>query len=171
MSEISCEMCMDLMPLVQDGIASKDSCEAVRQHIQGCADCRALFKGELPLPADDLRFLQVFKRKMQVFGAMVLMFGVLFGLSLTASAELFYNILIMPIVGALGYAVFRWRALHMVPLMLFIMHFVVNGLSVFRGGEKLDFLSLLLWTVLYCGFAVIGTLIAGLLHFGFRKEH
>lgn len=170
MTEISCEMCMDLMPLVQDSIASEDSCEAVRQHITNCADCRAMFEGEVPPPTDDLRSMKHIKRKMQVFGAMVLTFGVLFGLSLTASAGLFYNILIMPIVGALGYAIFRWNALYTVPLMLLVTHLLMNGLSVFQGAEKLDFPSLLYWTMLYCGFAVIGIVIAGLLHFGFRKE-
>ena len=32
MNEISCDVCMDLIPLVQDGIASEDSREAVEQH-------------------------------------------------------------------------------------------------------------------------------------------
>lgn len=170
MMEISCEMCMDLMPLVQDGIASEDSCRAVRQHIEGCEECRAMFGEAVPLPVDDLRPMKQIKRKMQVFGAMVLMFGVLFGLSLTASAGLFYNILIMPIVGALGYVIFRWNALYTVPLMLLVTHLLMNGLGVFWGAEQLDFPSILYWTMLYCGFAVVGIVIAGLLHFGFRKE-
>ena len=49
MNKISCDMCIDLMPLVQDGVASEDSRNAVLQHLQECPDCRALYEGEIPL--------------------------------------------------------------------------------------------------------------------------
>ena len=39
MNKISCDMCMDLMPLVQDGVASADSIAAVKQHIENCPAC------------------------------------------------------------------------------------------------------------------------------------
>ena len=34
--KITCDMCLDLMPLVLDGLASEDSEKAVREHIAGC---------------------------------------------------------------------------------------------------------------------------------------
>ena len=48
MYEISCEMCLDLMPLVKDGVASEDSVMAVEGHLAGCEECRVAFGGELP---------------------------------------------------------------------------------------------------------------------------
>ena len=33
MNKISCDICMDLIPLVKDGIASQESCNAVKNHI------------------------------------------------------------------------------------------------------------------------------------------
>lgn len=54
--------------------------------------------------------------------------------------------------------------------LLFVTHLLVNLLGGIFGAERLDFTSVLYWTALYCGFAVIGTVIAGLLHFGLRKE-
>lgn len=48
MYEISCEMCMDLIPLVRDGVASGDSVMAVERHVEGCEKCRAAFGGEVP---------------------------------------------------------------------------------------------------------------------------
>ena len=33
MNKITCDMCIDLMPLVQDGVASEDSRNAVLQHL------------------------------------------------------------------------------------------------------------------------------------------
>lgn len=42
MIQITCEICMDLIPLVQDGVAAGDSVSAVEQHIQSCPQCRAM---------------------------------------------------------------------------------------------------------------------------------
>ena len=170
MNEITCEMCMDLMPLVKDGIASEDSKKAVEQHIQNCEICRALYGEDAP-PAMDMNhvFVKV-KRKMQTFSAMLMMFGIIFGLGLTASSEMFYNSLIMPFIGALGYIIFRWSALYLIPALLFVVHFVVNFLTLIRGAEHLDFLSLITMTFIYCIFALVGFVIAKLLHFAFKKE-
>ncbi|MBP1581394.1 MAG: zf-HC2 domain-containing protein [Oscillospiraceae bacterium] len=170
MIKISCEMCMDLIPLVRDGIASPDSCQAVRQHIETCPQCRELFDGTVPPAADNQQALEQLRRKAQLFSAMLLMFGILFGLGLTSSSGLFYNIIIMPLIGAVGYFIFHWKALYLVPGLLLGTHLLTNALGLIRGVEHLDLPSLLLWNVLYCIFALIGTIIAGLLHFALRKE-
>ena len=43
MDKISCDICMDLIPLVKDGIASEDSCDAVTKHISKCEKCKVEF--------------------------------------------------------------------------------------------------------------------------------
>ena len=48
MNEISCDVCMDLVPLVRDGIASEGSRQAVKCHLEGCDRCLALWE-ENPL--------------------------------------------------------------------------------------------------------------------------
>ena len=159
MNEITCEVCMDLMPLVHDGVASDDSVNAVQQHIRQCPDCRALFEGQAPLPSAKAKILDKLNRKIQLASAMVLMFGVLFGLMLTAGSGIFHNALIMPIIGAIGY---------LIPGILFVTHLVINYLGM--GQEVLGFVTLMTWTGLYCIFALIGFVIAALLHFVFRKE-
>ena len=58
--------------------------------------------------------------------------------------------------------------LFVVPGLLFVTHFATNTLGF--GGEHLQLPSLLLWTGLYCIFALLGTLIAALLHFALKKE-
>ena len=50
MIQITCEICMDLIPLVQDGVAAGDSVSAVEQHIQSCPQCRAMWEGQIPTP-------------------------------------------------------------------------------------------------------------------------
>lgn len=52
MIQITCEICKDLIPLVQDGVASGDSASAVERHIQSCPQCRVMWEGQIPRPAD-----------------------------------------------------------------------------------------------------------------------
>ncbi len=43
MTKITCDICMDLMPLVQDGVASEDSENAVKKHISECESCKKIY--------------------------------------------------------------------------------------------------------------------------------
>lgn len=168
MHEISCDMCMDLMPLVSDGVASEDSRLAVEAHLKTCEACRGCFEYTAPPKVDVQKAFTMFQKKLNVFWTMVLMFGVVYGLSLTAGNGLFYNILLMPAIGALGYGLFRWKAAYLIPLLLFVTHLVTNFLGL--GNEPLDVASLIYWTGIYCLFAGLGIVIAWLLYFALRKE-
>lgn len=170
MNEISCKICMDLMPLVQDGIASEDSREAVEQHISKCESCAACYSGTVPPVENTEKLIVDVRRKLQFFFVMLLMFGIFFGLGLTASSELFYNSLIMPIVGVFGYVIFRWKSLYAVPLLLLLTNVISFALNVFRGMEELGMYSRVMWTGIYSIFVVVGIVIAGLIHYAFRKE-
>ena len=101
--------------------------------------------------------------------AMVLMFGIFYGLMLTAGSGLFMNLIIMPIIGGIGYYLFRWKAFVILPPLLLGTHFITNALGL--GGEYLSPVGVLLWTAIYCGIAAIGFIIAALLHFAFKKEN
>jgi len=170
MNKITCDVCMDLIPLVQDGVASQDSMLAVENHTKNCPKCSAIFEGQIPITNDGKEVLKKMKKKAQVFTGLLLMFGILFGLSLTATSELFLNSLIMPILGCAGYYLFRWKSVYIVPCILVTIHIVINGLGMIRGIQRLSILDILFWNVLYSFFAVLGVIIAGLLHFAFRKE-
>ena len=171
MIEITCDMCMDLMPLVQDGIASEDSRTAVLAHLETCGDCRTMFEGEIPQAPAKKNIVKELGNRLKLFGAMALMFGVLYGLSLTAGSGLFLNAVIMPVLGILGYGLFRWKAAWLVPGILLGAHLVTNTVGVFQGAEVLDAPSLLMFNLLYAIFAVVGVVVAGLLHFAFKKEN
>ena len=171
MIEITCDMCMDLMPLVQDGIASADSRTAVLAHLEKCGDCRAMFEGEIPQAPVKKNIVKELGNRLKLFGAMALMFGVLYGLSLTAGSGLFLNAVIMPVLGMLGYGLFRWKASWLVPGILLGAHLLSNAMYLFRGEEILDLPSLLMFNLLYAIFAVVGVVVAGLLHFAFKKEN
>lgn len=170
MNEISCDICMDLMPLVRDGLASDASRNAVLAHTRHCEACRSFFE-ESSEPIPDLtKSVDRIRARIRFFSAMLLMFGIFFGLSLTGGSNLFYNILIMPVIGALGYYIFRWIAAIAIPIVLFVIHSITNLMQIFHSTEYLDMPSLILWTLLYSFFALLGVIIAGLIHFAFRKE-
>ena len=170
MNKISCDLCMDLIPLVKDGVASEDSKKAVEAHIASCESCRALFSGDTPPPVDTSKAFEKLNRSLQFTTAMIMMFGIFFGVSLTAGSGLFYNTLIMPVIGALGYYIFRRKALYTVPVLMLITHCATNLLGMLRGVEQLDLLTVVMWTAIYSIFSELGTIAAWLLHFAFRKE-
>ena len=174
MNKISCDICKDLIPLVKDSIASADSCLAVKEHVKECETCKKLYEKEVTVTSElnvDLEAeLGKLKRKLQIFSTVLMMFGVFFGLSFTASQEMFYNSLIMPVIGALGYVIFRWKAVYQVPLLLLIMQLLINFLGLVRGMEAMAVIEVVLWVGIYCIFVELGVLAAGLLHFAFRKE-
>ena len=174
MNRITCDMCRDLMPLVKDGIASEDSRLAVEEHMKTCETCRRLYGGETAgvssVNVDLEQELGKLKKKLQIFSTVLMMFGVFFGLSLTASDDMFYNSLIMPVIGALGYVIFRWKAVYQVPLLLLVMQCLINFLGLARGMEYMTFVAILMWVGIYTVFVELGVLVAGLLHFAFRRE-
>ncbi|MBQ8633463.1 MAG: zf-HC2 domain-containing protein [Lachnospiraceae bacterium] len=174
MNKITCELCKDLMPLVKDGIASADSCLAVKEHLKECEECKKIYENEVAEPSELNMNLELeigkLKRKLQIFSVVLMMFGVFFGLSLTASQEMFYNSLIMPVIGALGYVIFRWKAIYQIPLLLLVMQSLINFLGLARGMEYMPFVAILMWVGIYTIFVELGVLVAGLLHFAFRKE-
>ncbi len=173
MNEISCEVCVDLMPLVQDGIASEDSCHAVKSHIRDCPRCRALFQGELPKLPDSELILKKFRKQLQLFGGLILLAGIFFGVSLSWGSGVFYNCLIMPVIGVVGYCLFRWRAVYFLPCVLFVLHLVLAFLGRIQGQLTLwgeVFSTAFFWSCIYSVFAGVGVLIAGLLHFALKKE-
>ena len=171
MTKITCDMCMDLLPLVRDGIASADSEAAVRQHMERCPACKAALEGELPQTSDSRSVYRKLVKHIRLMALLMLLFGLCFGLSLSGDGDLFYNVWLMPLLGAIGYGLFRWKALWTVPLLATLAHFAMNALGLIWEGEFLPWNAQLVWSFYYGLFAVVGTTIAGLIHFALRKEH
>lgn len=168
---ISCDICMDLIPLVQDGIAADDSQKAVEEHVANCENCRAVYgNNKITLTTDVSVVFRKVQRQIQTFTIVLMMLGMFFGVSFTASEQMFYNCIIMPIIGALGYMLLRWKAVYKIPILLILSHGVINLLNALRQIEGLDIYSLFMWTFIYSIFVWIGIVIAWLLHYAFKKE-
>lgn len=168
---ITCDICRDLLPLVKDGVASADSEAAVRQHTEECVECARLFDAgsvpAVPEPEPPKALIRVKRRLMAIY-SVLMMLGIYFGLSLTASSDEFFNCLIMPVVGVFGYLTFRWKSVFAVPVILLIMNVIINALGIY-SDSRLMFSELISWTIIYSLFALAGIIIAMLLHFAFGK--
>lgn len=168
MNDITCDLCRDLMPLVKDGIASADSRAAVERHLESCPSCRAGF--EKPLPAGGEKAFAALWNRLRLFAALVMMLCIFVGMDLTGGQGLFYNSLLMPFIGALGFLVFRWKAAYNIPLLLLAVGLVTCGLNLLRGLDVLRLIDLLPWTAIYTLFAYLGVAVAALLCFALKKE-
>ena len=79
MHEISCAMCLDLMPMVYDGIASEDSRKAVERHLESCSCCRRLCESDMPV-ANETEALSKAVKRVQTISAVILGLLVLMGI-------------------------------------------------------------------------------------------
>lgn len=172
MSDIGCEICMDLAPLVRDGVASEASRRAVERHLALCPACRAALADEAaPCPAPDPAALwRRARRRLRGVLALALLAGLILGLGLTGGADMFYNSALMPLLGAGAYLVFRRRAFWLLPLAVMAAQLFCRLLRTAWGVETLDVFSGLVWACICCVLALAGAAIAGLFHFALKKE-
>ncbi len=170
-TDISCEVCLDLIPLVRDAAASPGSELAVRRHCESCESCRAVL-GSPPAaaaPAHDERVLRAVRRSLLLSGGALLIIGSLLGVMLFNSMGVFYNFLLLPALGAL---LVLGRRFWLCPAALALLTLLWTTVSMLRDGMPLaDSLSAAaVYAVLYLLFTALGTLIAALLRFAFQKE-
>ena len=99
-----------------------------------------------------------------------MLLGIFFGVGLLDSSGIFYIIILMPAIGALGYGVFQWQALWKVPLLVFGVNMLSRIIAVLVHDVDFELFGYFFWAVLMVLFSAVGILIAGLFHFAFRKE-
>ncbi|HIQ58992.1 MAG TPA: zf-HC2 domain-containing protein [Candidatus Merdivicinus intestinavium] len=172
-NQIPCEICRDLMPLVRDGVASPESREAVLAHIRDCPGCRAEWEDAPPPPVrmDEKRVASRLRRGLFRWVLALVGLGTLLGLSLSEGNGMFYNILLLPALGAAACWAMPGKAWLPAPAMAvltWLWHLVKYWAE---GGSPPDiFLRPLYWAAIYGGLCGLGVLIALLLRFAFRKE-
>lgn len=170
MNKITCDMCMDLIPLVQDGVASRDSEEAVLEHIKECPSCSECYNGLEQKPEiNDIRIVSKIRKRISITALIMIGLSVLFGIGLTASKDMFYNIIIMPVIGAVGFVILKNKS-YWVSGFVFLIALMWNFI-MFAVTETEDaFLSAMTFAFIYTGLCALGTLVAFLLYFAFKKE-
>ena len=175
MSKVTCDVCKDLIPLVLDGVASKDSEELVNEHIDECEECKEYFSlyNENDInnkECDSINIFNILRKKLKNLLIMLVVFGVLFGLGLTAKDNMLYNCIIMPLIGVIGYGICRWKAVYIVPSFMILCYMAIMVIQLIEGIEYIELVSFLIWIGIYSIFVIVGVVIVGLLHYSFRKE-
>ncbi len=128
MNKISCNICLDLMPLVKDGVSSEDSKLLVEKHLLECEDCEAIYSEFKNMEVEDLKIdnnkvLGKIKRKLYSLAGLILIMGSIIGVNLNNSQGIFYNFLIMPLLGGVAYLAFEKKA-YLASILVFIISFI-----------------------------------------------
>ena len=186
-----CNIVQDLLPLYVEDMASADSVAFIHEHLRLCPGCYAEYKRMKSGAAFDVprefaieekvkkRSFQNAKRKItrhaQFVSFALIFIGLIIGLSLTSGVEMFLNAWIMPVMGVLGYFVFKWSAMYKMPALLVVLSVIINFINFFLNAygyssNYIEFSGFALYTLIYIVFMCAGIIIAGLLHFAFSKE-
>lgn len=171
MNDLTCDICKDLIPIVQDGVASKDSTEAVKKHIESCEKCVQLFSGEQISENSVNKFFDKFRRKIQVLLTLIMTIGIFIGISfgMDGGVEILLNVILMPVIGVLAFVVFRWKSIFYIPPVLLVVFLIMNTL-IYDASQQYHFFMVIQLSLIYSFIALIGIVIAGLLNFAFRKD-
>ena len=170
---ISCEICLDLMPLVKDEVASDDSKQAVYEHLKGCTSCQTMYGKDIAFENSEQHILIKLKRYISTICLVILILGILFGVSLSANQFMFYNVLIMPFIGAMSYVILKKKALYVCVAIFVVVYlrWLYDSMGyAFEGDLIQAFVPPFIWSLIYVGLTIFGVIIAFLLHYGLKKE-
>ncbi|WP_418973114.1 zf-HC2 domain-containing protein [Allofournierella sp.] len=179
MNGIPCDVCLDLMPLVQDGVASAASEALVKQHLEHCPRCRAIFggAGQAPPPApNEQRMARRLRQGVHGWAAGLVLAAAVLCLALLnggeSSALIFW---LLPLLGGLLFTYWnsRWKQdLLALDLALAGIGGAWGYFSAAAGWRLHRALREFCTQFLFCGLLLLlGAAIAALLRFAFaRKE-
>lgn len=184
MNKIYCDICMDLIPLVKDGIASEDSYNAVIKHINECETCNILFDdfeeinkmNNENIKMNDKKVISKIKSNIAISAMVMIILGSFIGVGITESEWMFYNIIIMPLVGVLGYFMLKGK-LYFLPLCIFVLTYIWNFIKYITGidSDGMDLIGIIIssgtWATIYTCLCILGSLIGFLLYIAFKKEN
>ncbi|MDO5541105.1 MAG: zf-HC2 domain-containing protein [Eubacteriales bacterium] len=181
---ITCGICEDLIPLVEDGIAAEESKKAVLSHIAGCAKCRNKYSNLeekeitkrdsfLCNEKDDRRILMDIREKISIWlltGICVsLMAGVL--IVITSSSSPWLMVLVFPFVSGFVYLIGgrTWRYVPLIAAVLWIIIALLMGIGN-TCSWKTAIWDSVISAVFPLVFSYIGALAAVLLKYAFKGE-
>ena len=171
MNKISCNTCLDLMPLVKDGVSSEDSKKLVEEHLLECEDCKNIYVEFKPMEVEDFKIgndkiLRNIKKKLYSLAGLILILGSIIGVNLNDSQNMFYNFLIMPLLGGVAYLVFERKA-YLASILVFIISFIHQmGYGYLKGyffNIKVLFYESIYMSIIFVIFFFVGIIILKLL--------
>ena len=107
---ISCDVILDLIPLVKDNVASKDSIELVSNHLKSCEECRIAFKDfklQTQTDINDKKVMASIKKKLLFLTSALLLIGATIGMVLNKPSNIVPAIFIVIGILLIGTIIFR----------------------------------------------------------------
>jgi hypothetical protein len=98
----SCEVILDLIPLVKDNVASEDSIKLVSEHIKTCENCKLEFEScTLPIHTefDDKIVVSSIKKKLFLATSTLLLLGAFMGMALNKNSSSNFIPAIIAVIG------------------------------------------------------------------------
>lgn len=175
-NHVACPVIRDLIPLCRDGVASAESVQLVKTHTAGCEKCRREYEepgAVLPPPAPQIQgdqglMRRIRRRSYQMLG-IFLVVGAVLGALITFNSNVFYNFLLMPLLGAAGYFLCRPH-IYIPPFFVAAATLVCGGVSALITADSLyGFLSYAIYACLYALFTLLGVFIGFLLRYAFSR--
>lgn len=174
--KVSCNVIFDLIPLVKDGVASDDTTVIVNEHIKCCERCKSEFqtfqtsKIEQPRIRDEKIILAI-KRSIFITQLIILIAGAVIGVALSNSMGMFYNFIIMPIIGGVSFVSFK-KKWYLASITIFVFTYLWQTItSIMEGGFEWSALTIgVYFSIIYTTLVGIGVIISVLLKFAFKKE-
>lgn len=123
------------------------------------------FKGESSIKT---WLFSIARNKMIILGSFI-------GVGISESEWMFYNIVIMPIIGGVGYFIFRKKS-YILPISIFTLTYVWDFIKymVERPTNEMGWGEIITvpatWATIYTGLCTLGILIGFLLYIAFKKE-
>ena len=93
MSEITCSVIKDLLPLYADGVISEDTRLIVAEHLENCADCRKIYESmtsQVAIPIESAKPLKNFKQSWKKKKIVIALTSVIITLTIICSGYLVY---------------------------------------------------------------------------------
>lgn len=178
MNKISCDICLDLLPLIKDGIGSEDSRILVEEHILECKECKDIYEKfeniELrEIEIDNEKVLAKIRNKLYSLGGLILILGTIVGVSLIGSQNTFYNLLIIPLLGGVSYIAFDKKA-YIGSILVFLISFInqwfVGYIDRVYTSRKTLFYGSLTTGIIFLIFFYIGIIILKLFKISISRE-
>ncbi|WP_069998058.1 zf-HC2 domain-containing protein [Cellulosilyticum sp. I15G10I2] len=174
--KLSCDVIVDLIPLVKDGVASDDSNKIVYEHLKSCESCNAEFQTFASERIDghtmkDEKIIFAIKRSIFITQLTILILGTVVGVALSNSMGLFYNFIIMPAIGGISLIAFKKKWYWMM-LAVFMFTFLWQSvLGIISEGVEWEALYRgLYYSLIYTVLLGLGAITATLLKFTFKRE-
>ena len=171
MAKVNCDVICDLIPLCKDKVASESSEELVKDHILTCESCRKEYYDdassepkEIELKTNqDKKIIKSIRLKSAKIMAVLFFAGAVLGVILTGGMGVFFNFMIMPLIGIMAYVAFRPR--------FYIAPVSIGVLALIYGIFYEGFIYYLPYALIYAALILVGYFIGFLFRFAlFGKE-